>query len=361
MASMIQEITPEEVIALCREILDLPASQSGLDDSLLAGLLRRAADIFCPCSRAVLRSVVMENCRFLVSDEEKLRATLDDLVEELIVSGDFLELQDVTTADIDAKKTWIFSAPPSFVVRRSGSVFLTGIVPDQALYLPQSLHKRVIYARTTRYIEPEIGENLGEELADLGLRQLPEAVWLKAPAFQKPEEFLEKYTSRLNSLSQCAPVEGLMILDSSKKVAYYKGRWTGPAQQSGFFIARRPQEYGPLTWCFVQIENGVLQRLMDLPIENYRWRGCDAAWHLQLVIDYCQGQPQKYRRTETQSGVRFDFFSPVPSWAERRLMILGEKRASDKSLFAYNLPAKEAEEEERWLQDHLWLTPVQEH
>jgi hypothetical protein len=95
---------------------------------------------------------------------------------------------------------------------------------------------------------------------------------------------------------QPGTVTDLQILDPMRPVTYYLGRWNVPKNQSGTFVARRPQEFGAPIWCFVALKDGVPARLLDLPLEKMRWRGCDSAWHLQMAIDYCRRNPQRYRR-----------------------------------------------------------------
>ena len=73
-------------------------------------------------------------------------------------------------------------------------------------------------------------------------------------------------------------------------------------------MGRRPQEYGSPIWCFVEIENGVPQKLLDFPLPKSRWRGCDTAWHLQMAMDHVRGEPQRYRLCSDSEGERIDFF-----------------------------------------------------
>lgn len=355
---MIVELAPEDVIRYCRSFLGISTEPAQLDDVLLAGLLRRCAGILCPCSRAALRTAITESLSYLHPDNSAVLDRLDDLIEDMIVGGDLLELPDVAIDDSDVKGTWVFAAPPSFVVRRSGSAFLTGIAPDHDLFLPESLNERVVRSRTTRFIQPNPDEDLTEQLSAHGLNHLPEAIWLRSPRSQTPEHLIQRFENQLAAQPICGPITGLEILDRSTKVTYYRGRWGAPRDQSGTFVARRPQEFGAPLWSFVELVDGSANRIIDLPPRNYRWRGCDAAWYLQLAIDHCGGQPQQYRRTLTDNGIRFDFFSPLPIWAQRRLMILGYERARDSSLFAYEIPTAEAEQEEKNLQQNLWLAPI---
>ena len=72
-------------------------------------------------------------------------------------------------------------------------------------------------------------------------------------------------------------------------------------------------------------------------------------------MDSCLGTPQRYRRQDAGNQVRLDFFSPLPQWAERRLMILGRPVDPDRSLMSYQLPRAEIDGEESFLKKELWL------
>jgi hypothetical protein len=282
------------------------------------------------------------------------------MIDDLLVVGDLLELNDVTTGDTEAKATWVFAAPPSFVERKSGSIFLIGIAPDQDGWLPEGIRSRIVHSNNTRSIKPNDREELAELLASEGLSKLSDAMWLKAPKTVAADEALFKARQLLGGEQRCAPVQGLEIIDSETKPTYYKGRWSSLKDHSGLFVARRPQEFGAALWCFAEIQSGSLQRIIDLPFRGYRWRGCDAAWHLQMAIDRERNAPQRYSLDPGDDGTcRFSFYSPIPLWAERRLLTLGRKCQGTRSLFAYEIPADEAAQEEEFLQRNLWLAPFE--
>lgn len=352
---MIEEIRPSDVLKNCRVTLGVPGDEPKLDDVLLSGLLRRCAGIRCPCSRTALRTALVESLGYLVDDNDTLPERLDNLIEDLIVGGDLLELSDVAIDDPKVKGTWVFAAPPSFVTRPGGTVFLTGIVPDQDSFLPASLSARIAYESTRRQITPNADENLAAVLLGLGLQELPESVWLKSPRAETADSHVEHYERLLAAQPPSGAINELEVLDSARKSTFYRGRWTKPGQHTGTFVARRPQEFGARLWCLVALEDGEPRRLLDLPRAGFRWRGCDAAWHLQMAIDHCLGQPQRYRRHSDDKITRFDFYSPLPEWSRRRLIILGKPCQSENSLLAYEIPNEEAEVEERFLQERLWL------
>lgn len=354
---VIAVLTPEEVVIGCRAALGLPTTPNPkINEPLIAGLLRRSAGFLCPCSRTSLRSALLESLQGLGCQEPELADEIDSVIEGLIVGGDLLELNDVSTSDSEAKGTWVFASTPSFVAREDGSIFLIGIVPDQDTFLPPSLASRVIHERFTRTIEPEPGEILEDELREEGLQLLTERTWLKAPRPDTAENLMVSMERRLQAQPPSGSFEGLQILDSSRPVRYYKGRWIAPTSlHHGNFIGRRPQDYGAPTWCFVSLEHGVPVRLLDLPLKKTRWRACDVAWQLQMAIDHCRSEPQLYRRIAADDRVRFDFFSPLPQWSERRLMIFGRPEPLNGCLISYSLSNNFVDQEERFLQDQLWL------
>ena len=354
---MINKITAQDVLRNCRETLRLPGDETELDEVLLAGMLRRCAGILCPCSRATLRSEMINSLNHLHTDTDSLADRLNDIIEGLIVYGDLLELSDVATVDPKVKSTWVFAAPPRYIVRPSGWIFLIGIVADQDVLLPESIATLVSYRGCTRRIKQLPDEQIEVALSAQGMQEISDSVWHQMPKDETAKNLLERCQHSLMAESRCGLINDLEILDSAKSVKYYRGRWASPKKQTGTFVARRPQEFGAPIWCFVQLKEGVPQRLIDLPLSRFRWRDCDAAWHLQMAIDHRRGQPQLYRRRETGNGIRFDFFSPLPQWFERRLLIFGHSLPREQCLISYELQSKEAENEERLLQKKLWLAP----
>lgn len=354
----LEEVKPGEVLAISRFTLGLPPQVEGdsdaVDDIFLAALLRHSAGFLCPCSAATLRSAAMDSLQYLVVDEN-LANRIEDIIETLTIGGDLLELSQATTDDPAVRGTWLFAAPPSYVVRPSGDIFLTGIVADQDTYLPSSLAERIRFDGCSRVIVPEGGEDLAGELTELGLQCVSEDNWLKAPRAQPAEKLHADLEARLKSGPRSGSIPDLEVLDPEKPVRYYRGRWLSVKKQTGVFVARRPQEYGSPIWCFVELQGGEAQKLLDFPLPKQRWRGCDAAWHLQMAIDRLRGNPQPYRLRRDDDGVCLDFFSPLPLWAQRRLMIIGCKAAPQKCLMSFWIPAHEMEDEERFLQERLWL------
>lgn len=331
-----------------------------MDQDFLIALVRRSAGICCPCSRATLRRTLVESLQYLHEPEEPLAERIDAIVEGLVVTGDLLELHNVSAFDPSVRGTWVFAAPPSYVARPNGDLFVIGIVSDQDTYLPRSLALRVCMQGFSRLITPKPGEDLPEIMDELGLQKLSENSWLNCPQAEDAERALERYNRRLAAAAPAGEVQGLEILVSERPVTYYRGRWGNCAGVTGKFVGRRPQEYGAPIWCFVELADGVSERFVDMPRKRSRWRGCDEAWHLQMAIDAVNGEPQRYRVHTGDVDWRFEFFSPLPAWAERRLVTFGRSVQAEKCLMAYVLPSAAAKAEEQFLRETLWLSQTEE-
>jgi hypothetical protein len=352
---VIEQISREGVLNASRETLGLSPSVFPIDDPLLAALLRRAAAILCPCSPATIINSVLDALQYLVEDRSSVEDRLADLTDKLVVTGDLLELNQVTTDDPDVKGTWLFAAPPSFVARPDGTIFLLGLATDEVTPLPASFAENVVHEGVVRVLVPEVTEDARAVLRDLGWLELPAASWLKGP---KPEPAAQMRDFVLRKLEEQPPsgaIIDLMILDASRDARYYSRRWVKPTDQTGHFVGRRPQAHGAPLWGLVALTNGVPTKFLDLPLKGTRWRGCDVAWHLQMAIDDGLGRPQIYRRRDTTGGILLDFFSPLPLWATRRLAVLGHPAPPEYCLFTYWLPSREADSEETFLRDRLWL------
>lgn len=353
---VITEVSAKEVMRASREALGLPAtSQAVIDDAMLAAALRRAAGILCPCSLSTLVAAVLESLQYLFADSDAMAERVAVAAEGLIIGGDLLELSQVTTDDPAAKGTWVFSAPPGFIVRPSGRVFLIGIVPDETTPLPASLNARVAYEGFARHLTPQPSEDLPSVLGELGLRELSMSAWLKAPKAESAAALRDGMLRRLGEQPTSGAIADISILDPVRGVDYYSGRWVNPTHESGDYVARRPQAYGAPLWGLANLVDGNVTRFLDLPLKGTRWRGCDMAWYLQMAIDHCRQTPQKYRLRMTAGGACLDFFSPLPLWAHRRFAVLGRPVPREKCLISYWIPERELASEETFLQERLWL------
>ena len=72
-------------------------------------------------------------------------------------------------------------APPRFVVRPSGSIFVLGAVPDHAAFLPRPLAQGIRHDGYLRVLDPIPNRDLRKELRAHGVQELRNAQWLAAP------------------------------------------------------------------------------------------------------------------------------------------------------------------------------------
>lgn len=321
----------------------------------LAGSLLRAVSYLCPCSASTLVRAVAQPLRGLVPDMEQAKELVEVTLEAMISHGDVLELPEMQGGS-PTTRVLLYAAPASFVIRQSGLVILLGVSAEQLSPLPPEFERRIQYLGHVRRLIPSSPtEDLRGELSQLGLHELTSDTWLKGPKPCTASQAVAKNDRALDVVPPSRDISGLLLLDPTKPVRFYRGRWAEPKAQTGRFVARRQQAYGADLWCYIHLTNGQPERMIDLPQRGSRWRGCDEAWHLQMAIDAQRGAPQRFRVTQSGDAVVLEFFSPVPAWARRRWDAIGEPVPSAGSLIAYRIAKAEIEEERRFMREALWL------
>lgn len=337
--------------------LDASASDLSTPESL-AAILRRAAVARCPCSPRSLVDAALVAVRGIL-DREAIREHLENALDALIGYGDLIELME-TKPEASRASRLIYVAPPSFVVRKSGTIFLIGAVDewrDSLADISIELvgHVRMIQAGKDA---PQIRRRLLEH----SFIELPERAWLFSPTSSTPCALREHLDRVLDKAAQCTHLPGLLIM-GPKAGPTYKARWIAPEGLSGRFIGRRAQLYGSDLWCYVELKNGLEQRFLDLPLESAsKVRPCDEAWLIQMSLDALAKQPQEYRIRSGSPGYSLvDFFSPIPAWAQRRLDAIGSPIPPSRCLLSYRIPSDELPQEKQFLENTMWLVPRQEN
>ena len=342
--------------------------QLGLDPSVfdltsveaIAAALRKAAHHLCPCAPSTLVRAVVEPMKELVGDIHAFRDSVWGTLESMIGHGDFLETPDIEETSTTSATTLIYGSPIGFVARDSGSAILLGVSTNQLSAFPDDLASRVEYVKHLRRLSPMPDEDLREVLVQLGLAEVIYSRWLQSPGDESPAQHVSRLDRLLDAASRSGDVPGLSILDSAQSVRYYRGRWREVRSDSGRFVARRRQAYGSDLWCYIELQNGEPERLLDFPLTGGRWRGCDEAWRLQMAIDSQRGSPQRLSLIPDKTGNSVvQFFSPVPAWAQRRWDAVGEPVQSPGCLFAYRFADNELVEELRYAKDALWLDELE--
>lgn len=351
---MIAVATSAEVLCSARAGLGLSAT-GGLDDVYVAASLRRLAGFLCPCSPQTLIRSMAEAHRGLHPDNPEFSDRVEEVVEALVAVGDLLELSDVATLDETVKSTWVFAAPPAFVPRPSGSVLILGLSADEPTPLPVALRSRVKYHGVARWLEAAPGEDLRATLRGLGLNEVAPDRWSRPPRAQTAAALIAEMDSKLAAQGACGEIADLRILNHSRSVRRYRDRWTTGGAQNGRFVVRRPQAYGADIWGYAELSEGRPVRLIDFPLPNSRWRGCDIAWRLQMAIDAQAGNAQTYVVQANGDTARVEFFVPVPDWIRRRLAMVGEEVEPSSSLLAFVVSKTELAAEENFLHNYLFL------
>ena len=354
---MIEVVGAEAVVTAAATSLGLPVERAAvLDDTYLAASIRRLAGFLCPCSPATLVRLVVDSHRALAPDAPKFAERVGDSVEALTAIGDLLELSEVSATGEAVKGTWLFAAPPSFVARASGSVFVLGLSADEPTPLPTEMRARIVSRGATRSIRPLAGENLAATLRDLGMRELSAAAWRRSPKVETARKLVSGYGDRLSAVRSSGDIPDLSVLDGARRTRSYRARWSPPGTLTGDYVVRRPQAYGADLWGYARIEEGVPRKLIDFPVAGGRWRGCDVAWRAQMAIDALAGRPQEYRLVRGEESARLDFFSPIPDWARRRLAAVGEEVGPEQCLVSFMVGEAEVGVEEGFLRELLFLS-----
>lgn len=353
-------LSAEEVQALAVETLGLDPSVVALEaPEVLSALVRRAASFIAPCSPRHLQTAVLLCFRGIDESEAatraERRADVEAMIEALTSYGDLLELPAEDPFGGPSTRM-LYLAPPTYV-KCDGVVFLLGGGCDGSECVPGSLRNEVQSRYHTRRLRPD---NLAEVCAELdvaGWVELRADLWLAPPTHDSPEQLVARADAGLKPI--IGAVAGLTLLDPFASPTYYRGRWVEPARRTGRFVARREQRYMADNWSYVQLANGVVTHLVDLPFDRRtKLRPCDVAWHLQMAMDAVSGCPQvyRYRQTPPSGSVIVDFFSPVPHWARRRWDVLGEEVPRHHSLFAYRFPTDVILDVERTLHAELFMS-----
>jgi hypothetical protein len=355
----IQRIGRDQVAARAVGVL-------GLDDSTidlfsvegLCASLRRAASFLCPASPRQIVDAVLDALAPLGVDLERheVNAALDTLVG----TGDLLELQPS-----GARTRLLFLGPPSYVEKQPGSFLLLGIRPNASPILDeQSVGAAVTYEAHTRSVELA-PDTAPEVLAAARLHRLTREQWTKTPRVEATTAAIERARGQLVEHRMPGSVSGLTVIDPTTPVRFYKGRWREPAaSDQGIFVGRRPQAYGAPLWCVVDLADGVPQAVLDLPVDSAVAPGWDDARRLQAALDAQRGSPQVFRVRPTgrpDGDFIFDFFGPLPSWAERYLDLTGlPVSRSQGALFSYRVPDAAQGDITLFLSKSLWMQIAEE-
>jgi len=159
--------------------------------------------------------------------------------------------------------------------------------------LRSALNMRITYGRLVGECE-----TLRTQLKEFGLFELTMDQWLKAPSTIASDAYIRAFDDALSAAGPAGTVSDVRILDPSRPMRYYLGRWTEPRNHDGRFVGRRPQLYGSDLWCYFEIEKGEVRKLVDLPLFGTQdGEVVMKPVRLQAALDAQRGNPQRYPRS----------------------------------------------------------------
>lgn len=358
----VNRLDTAEVSAVAVRMLGL--DQSSLDlfsQEALCASLRRAASFLCPVSPRRLVDSVLDALTPLGVEPPVTREDLMDHLDLLVNAGDLLELKQPG----ERTSRQLYLGPPSYVEKQPGRYLLLGVRPYAApLVDVEQIGAVIAYEGHTRTVVLDRAD-AGEILAATDLLQMSAAQWIRGPRNEPHSAVLDTIRERLEADRSPGHINDLEIIDSARSVRFYRGRWRGPTStDSGVVVGRRPQAYGAPLWCVVLLVQGVPQAVVDLPIEFAVRPGSDEARRFQAALDAERGTPQQYRIRGggISCGTHVvDFFSPLPTWAERYLQLVGLPVPKSRgALFSYRVPDAVVRDVQRLLGESLWMTAEDE-
>jgi len=346
--------------ALVRQLglADVAMTTDELPVALVASVLRRIAVTSCPCPKGVLVGYAVDAFTGF-GGIEAIKQRVREVLDSLTVIGDLLELGGSTSLPGVIAEDWLYCAPPTFVIR-NGSILLLGIEPEDQASLPTSLRGHVIRQREWRYLRVDGDEEtITGQLRTAGYLEISRAAWMRLPKDQTAEAFLDSVVRRLHEQGEQGALEGLQVYGPANEVKRFASRLTSPMGCSGYHIGRRPQAFGAPIWVFVELDQGRPIRFLDLPWRGGKFRGCDHGWRIQSALDVRAGRPQTYRVVPLKGDLdRYEFFSPVPLWIERKLRIEGEWTHASGELFAYVLGRHSGHGIDAMVQSYMWFKQI---
>jgi hypothetical protein len=327
-----------------------------LDSRLvLRRMILRYASTASPVSRRELVSAVSNSLTPLVREHEQLAGKADIQITDMIITGDLLET--VVTDEADGRrKTLIYLAPPRYIWLTEDWLALLGGLPDERSMITRDLDERITYRGSLRCIAKVGDEDLGALLTNLGVGELSVEAWAGIPTAESSSEHVKRFDNRLIGAPPAMMTDGIRVINSDRPIDHYVNRWSEMEDLSGRFVGRRSQDYGPDAWCYAELVNGTANRFIDIPRRG-SLSPFDIAIRLQAALDQEQGHPQQVGIDVTRDeNVLLEFDGPLPRWAERRWLGIGQKTHAGNGLFAYEFPMNVGDAQGIFLRTMLWMT-----
>ena len=298
--------------------------------------------------------LVAEPLRSLVVTDAEFDERLLETVEQLIAIGDLVERR----AGADAAQL-VFLGMPRFVKLGEHSALLLGARPDGTPILDDELMPLVEQESGARFfhLPSDSAEGIASVLAGQGLLPIRRDQWVKPPRVEGAEQYLNTVALRAKAGVRAGQLDDAQVFDPSTRPSYYRGRWSDVRSVSGeLVVLRRPQAYGADRWSVGWAGDGIVETLVDLPIDP-QVRACDEAWRIMAALDRSRNQPLPARAHPALRGrVVIDLFAPPPAWLQRQFATLGYPVTRTRgSLLSYSVRAETAQHLGALLAEIMWV------
>jgi hypothetical protein len=358
MSVTIESVNAQAALMQLRSDLGLGAvpSEQVLPMELVAAVMRRLCATMCPCAARFIAATTKRSLGFFADDETWLDSVVQSVLEDLMTCGDVIELAHVTVQGAEGKPTWLFPSPPSCVAR-GDRLYLYGLAPDDAPFLPEELRNQVQYEGASRYLDLAGRKTeLLSMVRALGLGQTDAKAWLSDTAAQPARAHLDQWSDRLRRDGVTGTMPSMKVLrHRSETRVGYQARWHEPTDETGLHVVRAERPHGAPLWYLAELRNGQALRSLLLPLPEIKARACDVAWRAQLAIDADRGRPAGFATTRDGDGVRLTFDFPLPLEARRRLLFVGGRNDAAANPYVFWIPASQADNEYDYLARHLWM------
>lgn len=332
-----------------RLFLGEPSAELDLN---IKDLIMRNARALSPITKNNLVKECFIATGYTLDLEHPLLNKIKEMVDRLLACGEIIEVTNYHRISTDKQTKFLFVPKPHFVFDSgSNTAYLIAIDRNHDVY--ELFGSSIEY----RGILPVIkwtgtdGKELRRGLLGNGLGELSIHQWLTRPNYLEKnsptrDSIYSRYLERLDQSLPSGDIQDLIVVDDSKNPLFYAGRKSHAKGLTGNFICQRLGRYGQKIWGFVKIDNGVTKKYLDFPLLSPDIRGCDEAWQLLMIKDAINHQPQQFTCIASLGDAELTFFSPVPSWIERHLMIFGrntpkETSKSKRGLFSYTVNSQD--------------------
>ncbi len=354
----VRSVSSYEVATRSLEALGLDADYIDFSfPEALAEAARRVVSMRGPISKSGAVRLVREPLRGLPDVDEAVMEAVPDVIEQLVSVGDLVE------SEIDrqglSQAAMLLIGMPRYVSISERLVVLLGSRPDGVPTVSNELARHIEQNGSVRYLRfpEELEADILAQLQEEGVREIKTGHWLRSPNTETTDLFLTRISNHLDAAISPGELEGAAMFDPSQPRRHYRGRWR-PLHDppDGILVLRRPQAYGADRWSVARAKDGMVQRLIDLPVESRGDRACDEAWRVMAAIDADLGSPGAVSVVPLSgTRARLDFDAPLPAWLHRNLAFFGYPvLRSNGALFSFSVEEESLGQIRDLVEQKLW-------